>query len=144
MRRALVTAALALALLAAGPAHAALPPVQHVFVIVLENKGFDETFGPSSPARYLSKTLTSKGQLLRQYYGTAHHSLPNYIAMVSGQSPTIETQADCQFYTDMLPGVIGPDGQALGQGCVYPSTVKTVADQLETAGLTWRGYMQDM
>jgi len=148
MRRALIalltTAALAgLAAVPAG-AGAALPPIRHVFVIVLENKNYDATFGPSSPAPYLARKLTAKGQLLRQYYGTAHHSLPNYIAMVSGQSPNIETQADCQFYDDVLPGIIGPDGQAIGQGCVYPSTVQTVADQLAAKGLTWRGYMQDM
>ena len=38
----------------------------HVFIIVLENKGFNTTFGPSSPATYLSQTLTAQGQLLRQ------------------------------------------------------------------------------
>ena len=60
------------------------PPVRHVFVINLENKGYDETFGPESPAPYLSKTLRGKGQLLTQYYGTAHNSLPNYLAQISG------------------------------------------------------------
>jgi hypothetical protein len=32
---------------------------RHVFVIVLENKGFEETFGASSPAPYLAHELTS-------------------------------------------------------------------------------------
>jgi hypothetical protein len=32
----------------------------------------------------------------------------------------------------------------LGDGCVYPATVKTVADQLTARGLTWKGYMEDM
>jgi hypothetical protein len=144
MTRRVAVLALLAALFAAAPAGAALPPIRHVFVIVLENKDYAATFGPSSPAPFLARTLPSQGQLLRQYYGTAHHSLPNYIAMISGQSPNIQTQADCQFYTEMLPGVIGADGQALGQGCVHPSTVKTVADQLEAKGLSWRGYMQDM
>jgi hypothetical protein len=44
----------------------------------------------------------------------------------------------------MTPGTIGADGQALGSGCVYPPQVKTIADQLEEAGLRWRGYMEDM
>src|SRR5437762_2302083 len=56
---------------------------QHVFVIVLENKTFDETFGPNSPAPYLSTTLTAQGELLTQYYATGHASLDNYISMVS-------------------------------------------------------------
>jgi phospholipase C len=137
----IVLACLALA----GSAHAATnPPIKHVFVIVLENKNYDVTFGPTSKAPYLSKTLVSRGQLLTQYYGTGHHSLDNYISMVSGQGPNPQTQADCQFYTDFLPGTIGPNGQAIGNGCVYPEPVKTVANQLESKHLTWKGYMEDM
>ena len=129
---------------AATRAKAAAPAVKHVFVINLENKGYDETFGPDSPAPYLSKTLTSKGQLLTQYYGTAHNSLPNYIAQVSGQGPDPQTQGDCQVYSDFVQtGTVDPQ-QAVGDGCVYPSTVKTVGDQLEAKGLTWKGYMEDM
>jgi phosphatidylinositol-3-phosphatase len=130
--------------LGAAPAVAAPPPIRHVFVIVLENKGFSETFGAGSQAPYLSRTLTAQGQLLANYYAVAHLSLPNYIAMVSGQAPNPVTQSDCMFYADVVPGSIGADGQAVGQGCVYPSPVKTVADQLRANGLTWRGYMQDM
>jgi len=37
------------------------PKIGHVFVINLENTGFETTFGPSSPASYLSKELTAKG-----------------------------------------------------------------------------------
>jgi len=121
------------------------PPIRHVFTIILENKGFDETFGPASPAPYLSQTLTGQGQLLRQYYGIGHASLDNYIALVSGQGPNLFTQSDCIFYTDVRPGLATPfSGQFLGQGCVFPSGVRTVADQLTASGLTWKGYMQDM
>ncbi len=125
-------------------AKAAPPPIGHVFVVNLENKGYDETFGPDSPAPYLSKTLTAQGQLLTQYYGTAHNSLPNYIAQISGQGPNPQTQGDCQVYSDFVQtGTVAPE-QAVGNGCVYPSSVKTVADQLEAKGLTWKGYMEDM
>ena len=43
----------------------------------------------------------------------------------------------------MQTGTVAPQ-QAVGNGCVYPAGVKTVADQLEAKGLTWRGYMEDM
>jgi hypothetical protein len=120
------------------------PPVRHVFVINLENKGYDRTFGPHSPAPYLSRTLRAKGQLLTQYYGTAHNSLPNYLAQVSGQGPNPQTQADCPYYTAFTQvGSTAPQ-QAVGHGCVYPRKVRTVADQLDAHGLTWRGYMEDM
>src|SRR4051794_38841368 len=105
MRRLLLLLSIVAALLAAAPSALAAPPIKHVFTIVLENKGLDQTFGPSSPAKYLSKTLPSQGELLRQYYGTGHASLDNYIAMVSGQAPSIFTQADCPFYTDFRPAV---------------------------------------
>jgi phosphatidylinositol-3-phosphatase len=127
-----------------GPAAAATPAVRHVFVVNLENKGFDQTFGPGSPAPYLSTTLPAQGQLLTQYYGTAHNSLPNYVAQISGQGPNSQTQGDCQVYSEFAQtGTVAP-GQAVGSGCVYPSSVTTVADQLEAQGLTWRGYMEDM
>jgi len=120
------------------------PPIKHVFVINLENKGYDETFGPSSPAPYLTTTLRDQGQLLTQYYGTAHNSLPNYVAQISGQGPNAQTQGECQNCSDFVQtGTVAPQ-QAVGNGCVYPAGVKTVADQLEAKGLTWRGYMEDM
>jgi hypothetical protein len=119
------------------------PPVKHVFVVVLENENASTTFGPNSPAPYLSQTLPAAGAFLPEYYGVTHLSLGNYVAMVSGQGSNIQTQADCQFFSDFVGGVIGPDGQALGQGCVYPSSVKTVANQLAAKGLSWKGYMED-
>lgn len=145
-RSAAVLAAVCLLAIAAAPASADYtpPPIKHVFVIVLENKGYDETFGPGSQAPYLSTQLTSQGQLLTQYYGIGHQSLANYVAMVSGQAPNSETQSDCQIYHDVTPGVQGSDGQAIGQGCVYPAWTQTIADQLAASGQTWKGYMEDM
>src|SRR5262252_8820414 len=118
--------------------------IKHVFVIVLENEGFDTTFGAQSKAPYLSQTLTKAGVLLTQYYGTGHASLDNYIAMISGQAATPETRNDCQTYADFVMTGLTPDGQAIGHGCVYPDTVKTLPDQLTRIGKTWRGYMGDM
>jgi hypothetical protein len=35
-------------------------------------------------------------------------------------------------------------GQMLGDGCVYPANIPTVAGQLTSAAKTWKGYMEDM
>jgi hypothetical protein len=129
---------------AATPAHAALPPIKHVFVIWMENKDYETTFGPNSPAPYFAKTLPSMGALLPEYHAIGHLSLDNYIAVVSGQGPNPQTQSDCQIFTDFAPGTEGADGQAMGSGCVYPASVKTIANQLEDKGLKWKGYMEDM
>jgi hypothetical protein len=144
--RAAFAIALAAACLIGTPAGAgaALPPIKHVFIIVLENNNFDDTFGAETQAPYLAQTLTAKGQLLRQYYGTQHESAGDYLSMISGQTANSNTQSDCQFFTEMVPGTMGPDGQALGQGCVFPAWVLTIADQLTAKGLTWKGYMEDM
>ena len=118
--------------------------IDHVFVIVLENKNFATTFGSSSPAPYLADTLTREGAFLRQYYGIGHYSLDNYIAMISGIAPTPETQADCGRYENFVETGTSPDGQPIGRGCIYPAHVQTVANQLAAKGLGWRAYMEDM
>jgi len=127
---------------AAGSAY--LPPAGHVFVINLENKGYDQTWGPGSAAPYLSTALRSKGVLLTQYFGTAHNSLPNYLGQISGQGPNPQTQADCQTYSPFVGAQTVPPGQAVGQGCVYPASVPTLAGQLTSSGRSWKGYMEDM
>ncbi|MGB9378019.1 MAG: hypothetical protein WCB04_10960, partial [Mycobacteriales bacterium] len=119
-------------------ASTALPPIGHVFVINLENKGYDETFGPGSAAPYLSRTLRGKGNLLTQYYGTAHLSLPNYIGQISGKGPDSQTQSDCQNYSDFVGSGAAtvPPQQVVGNGCVYPKSVRTLPNQLAGKGLT--------
>jgi hypothetical protein len=129
---------------AAGAAQPVPPPVGHVFVIVLENEDAATTFGPASPAPFLARTLTAHGAFVPGYFGIGHNSLDDYIAMVSGQAPTIATQADCPLFVDLVLGTPAPDGQVVGQGCVYPPSVQTIAGQLESRRLTWKGYMEDM
>jgi phosphatidylinositol-3-phosphatase len=126
----------------AAPARA--PPVKHVFIIVLENKNFEDTFGSASAAPYLARTLTKRGVLLQRYYGIGHASLDNYIAMISGQAATPETRDDCETYSDFVLQGMTLDGQAVGHGCVYPMSIRTLADQVTGLGKTWRGYMEDM
>jgi hypothetical protein len=121
------------------------PPIRHVFVINIENKGFRTTWGAHSAAPYLAKRLRAQGVLLRRYYGTAHHSLGNYLAQVSGQGPSYAVQHDCRVFTRFeVTGPVAPPGQVYGNGCVYPKRVRTLPGQLDAAGYTWRGYLQDM
>jgi hypothetical protein len=130
----------------AAPSHAdeGPPHINHLFVIVLENENAEETFGANPPAPYLGTAMRAAGAFIPNYYGIGHESLDNYIAMVSGQPPNLATQSDCQVFSAMAPGTVGEDGVAVGQGCVFPTAVQTVANQLEQSGHTWRGYMEDM
>jgi hypothetical protein len=119
------------------------PPIRHVFIIVLENENASSTFGANSKAPYLAKTLRGEGAYVENYYATVHNSLGNYVALVSGQGPSLFHQADCPVFLEFVPGTL-VGGQAFGQGCVYPSAVKTIADQLTAKDLHWGGFMQDM
>ena len=129
----------------ASSTRATTPAVGHVFVVNIENKGFATTWGRHSAAPYLARTLRAKGVLLTQYYGTAHHSLGNYLAQVSGQGPDRAIQDDCRVFTRFRPtGPTARHRQVVGNGCVYPSKVRSLPRQLTTAGRGWRGYLQDM
>jgi hypothetical protein len=145
----------ALALIAAGSGtgagrvprrgvRATLPPIHHVFVIVLENESESAAFGPSSRAPYLAHTLVSEGALLSAYYAIGHASNDNYIAMISGQPPNIDNQADCQSFVNFNTDAVGAYGAQEGIGCVYPPDIPNIATQLDSAGLSWRAYAQDM
>jgi hypothetical protein len=134
---------LALLLISAVQA-AEMPKIGHVYVLVLENENYQTTFGPASVAPYLAHDLPAQGAMLDHYYGIGHFSLDNYIALISGQAPNPVTQDDCEDFTDFVQKGVTRDGQAIGEGCVYPASIKTLADQLEAKGLSWRGYMQDM
>jgi hypothetical protein len=120
--------------------------VKHVWVVTLENQNYATTFGTSTKIPYLAQTLAGQGAMLQGYYGTGHVSLDNYVSMVSGQSGSVDTVADCQTYQDFTQTSTSLTGfgQIVGTGCVYPASVKTIADQLTAANLTWKGYMEDM
>jgi hypothetical protein len=134
----------ALALGAIGTAAPSDRRFEHVFIIVLENESFEDTFGERSQAPYLAHTLTRQGVLLPQYYGIGHASLDNYLAMISGQAATPETRDDCERFEPLVQTGLTADGQVIGHGCVYPASVPTLVSQLRAHHLTWRGYMEDM
>src|SRR6516162_10769068 len=96
-----------------------LPPIRHVFVLMLENQSYAATFGSRSAAAYLAHTLPARGALLTHYYAIGHASLGNYIALVSGQAPNAATQLDCAVYEDFhaSTGVLDAHGQLRGSGC---------------------------
>ena len=100
-------------------ASAALPDFKHIFIIALENKSYDQVIG-SQQAAYLN-ALAGRYGLAANYYGVRHPSLPNYLALLGGD--TFGVTSDCiDCFVDQ------------------PNLV----DQLETAGKSWKGYMESM
>ena len=145
--------------------------IKHVWLIILENKSYDATFTGLNQNSYLWKTLPRQGVLLKNYYGTGHFSMDNYMSMVSGQSPNQDTQEDCSvsnftvgpnstidskgsLFTNRNYGQVtspanaaqpsganAPNGK---NGCTYPTDAPTLFNQLNAAGKTWKGYAQDI
>jgi hypothetical protein len=136
--------------------------IKHVWLIILENKSYDASFTGLNNNTYLWQTLPSQGVLLKNYYGTGHFSLDNYVSLVSGQATQPDTQADCPDYTSFVGTVdttgdifdnpdygqvksaAGPNAEAGTNGCVYPSSVPTLFNQLDAAHVSWKGYSQDL
>jgi hypothetical protein len=136
--------------------------IKHVWLIILENKSFDATFTGLNNNTYLWQTLPAQGVELKNYYGTGHFSLDNYIALASGQAPQPDDQADCPYY-DVMTGTVdttgslfsnpnfgqlasaaGPNAKSGTNGCVYPASVPTLFNQLDAAKVSWKGYAQDL
>jgi len=96
-----------------------VPAYDHVFVIVMENRAYNEIIGSSS-APYINSLLPS-GALATNYFDVSHPSLPNYLGLVGGS--TYGITSDCTT-------------------CWISAA--NVADNLESSGSTWKGYMEGM
>jgi hypothetical protein len=88
-------------------------------VIVLENRDYGSVIGSGS-APYINQ-LAARDGLATQFYATSHPSLPNYLELISGN--TFGITSDCTSCT--------VEGQ-------------TIVDQLVSAGIGWRAYMEGM
>src|SRR6478672_5235223 len=110
-------------MLPAGTASAAssrsdLKNFQHVWVIMMENTGFDALIGnPNAP--WINQAAATYG-LATSAFGVTHPSQPNYIAATSGSTNGV---ADDNDTTIDVPNIV---------------------DQLESHGKTWKAYMQNL
>jgi phosphatidylinositol-3-phosphatase len=88
----------------------------HVFIIMMENTGYDTLIGnPNAP--FINFAAATTG-LATNYYGVTHPSQPNYIGATSGA----------------LNGVLDDNDITVD--------VPNIIDQLEGRGKTWKAYMQ--
>lgn len=122
---ALVTlGSLALAAPGSAPATAsgqAVPHYDHVFVIVEENHGFGDVIG--NPAAPNLNSLANEYGLATNYFGVAHPSEPNYVAMLGGS--TFGVHDDNPYYLNRVD---------------KPSLIS----QLDQRGLSWKAYLQGL
>jgi hypothetical protein len=122
-----------------------LPPIKHVWLIALSGVSLSAKLSGRTADSYLVKQLIPKGTLLSGYTLASSSELANGMGLLSGQGVNLDTEQSCPTYVELQPATVNAtNGLAEGVGCVYPATVKTLADELAEAGLTWKAYVQAM
>jgi phosphatidylinositol-3-phosphatase len=96
-----------------------LPDLQHIVVIVFENKDEPQVIGARAAPTF--NAMARRYASFAHYRGVSHPSLPNYIAMVSGGTQGITS--DCTTCLVSAPNL---------------------ADSLEKAGRTWKTYAEGL
>ena len=96
-----------------------VPNFEHLVIVVLENKEFGTVI--QSPRMPYFNRLAKSYTLLTQHYAVTHPSLPNYLALIGGD--TFGVTFDCD-------------------SCIYDAP--TLPDQIEASGRTWKTYQEDM
>jgi phosphatidylinositol-3-phosphatase len=170
MRRYVLGLAVALALAAGVPSAWAqnqngqgeqdgVPRLDHVFVIVLENHNSFTSFGSNgiigNPQAPNITALWNKYSVATNYNGVWHPSLPNYVAMITGNWIGTDMVATGHSYPAGSTVGISDDDSAT-VSIDYPSppantsvhrwriNLPSLAGQLVKAGKDWRAYLQNI
>jgi len=100
-------------------AAAAVPKLDHIVIIMLENHSQASVIG-NAAAPHIS-ALAKKYAYAAKYYGVTHPSLPNYIAITSGNNWYSNSDDPMQRFDHV-----------------------NIVDQLEAAHVSWTAYMESM
>ena len=112
MKRWLLTAVVLLTVTSASDA-LAWPPFHKVFIVVLENTGYEDAL-----AQPFLADLAARGALLTNVFAETHPSFPNYVALTAGSTYGLTSNATVTL------------------------DVSHVGDLLEGAGRTWKAYAE--
>lgn len=96
-----------------------IPAFDHIFIVVEENHSYNQIIGSAS-APYIN-SLAAKYGLATHFTAETHPSLPNYLAMIGGD--TFGITSDCTKCFVNAPNLI---------------------DRVEASGRSWKGYMESM
>ncbi|HEY3927179.1 MAG TPA: alkaline phosphatase family protein [Candidatus Koribacter sp.] len=100
-----------------GPVNA-VPQVQHVAIVVLENASYHDVIGSASMPYF--NQLASQWSSLASYYATAHPSIPNYFMLTAGNTVTFD---------DGFSGTVSDDN---------------LVRETLASGLTWKAYEESL
>jgi len=96
-----------------------VPVFEHVVIIMFENEDFGNVIGNANMPQF--NRLAQDNTLLTEYDAIRHPSLPNYIALIGGDTFGIDSDCnDCFVDAPSLP------------------------DLIEASGRSWKTYQEDM
>ncbi|MFN2528263.1 MAG: alkaline phosphatase family protein [Candidatus Baltobacteraceae bacterium] len=129
----LLSIVVAMLLCCADAKAAAVPKVDRIIVIVLENQ---EVTSILSPSKAQSKTprlweLAQHQRIATNYFGVTHPSEPNYISMIGGDSFGWDTDAGSCFT------------KKIKLSC-HKTNASNVVDDFEAKNISWMALMQGM
>jgi len=122
----------------AGTVTSPIPRYQHIVEIMMENTSYSTIIG--NPVAPQLNALANAYGLATSYFGVTHPSEPNYMANIAGSN--FGVQDDNQFYC--TPALASTDPHCFGTTVNHTVAAPTLADQLTAAGMTWRGYFQNL
>ncbi len=95
-----------------------VPAFKHIVILIFENREFG--FVIKNPQMPNYNRLAKENALLTQEFAIMHPSLPNYLALIGGD--TFGITENCE-------------------DCII--SARTLVDEIEDAGLTWKTYQED-
>ena len=96
-----------------------VPQFAHIVILIFENKEYGTIIGNTSMPNY--NRYAQEYTLLNAHYAVSHPSLPNYLALIGGD--TFGITSDCiHCYVD----------------------AQSLPDLIEASGRTWRSYQERM
>jgi phosphatidylinositol-3-phosphatase len=108
-----------------GSPRTSFPHMTHVFVIFMENETYQTVLTSSNTSTQYIQTLAHTYGLETEYYGVTHTSLPNYVAVTSGNTwgsnNDTEEQATQGFFSHL-----------------------SIFDQFDQAHISWKAYEQSL
>jgi hypothetical protein len=122
------------------PGGGLIPKYDHIFVIVEENKNFEQIMDPAM-APNIAGLAASYGKAT-QFYGEVHPSEANYMAILGGDTFGIH---DDDGFT-CKPGDKDPfcAGSSLPGYVDHTTQAPHLGVQLEAIGRTWKGYYENL